>query len=378
MEPVPLISFFSGGGFLDLGFETAGYKIIWSNEVNQYFADMYQAGLGSWRRAQGLQNGDIKSIINRNSILDISAEKIRSEALNNSNGKFFGIIGGPPCQDFSHTGRDLGVKGERGKLTQVFIDLICELNPHFFVMENVPGLYRRKHRPFFNTIRDQLENFSFPYLTSMQMLNALNYGVPQNRERLILIGFRQDMFVTEFLEYYLKNKEEDWFSWPTPKYENVKELKWPLTSPFGEKNLEPPDGLPLELTVGRLLGEDSQSLPNGEESFIPYSKKFKIIKEGDVSGKSFKRLHRYRYSPTVWYGHNEVHLHPWKPRRLTVREALRIQTVPDEYVLPEEISLTQKFKMISNGVPTVLAHEVAESVLNFIKENNLRYTLGKQ
>ena len=85
-----------------------------------------------------------------------------------------------------------------------------------------------------------------------------------------------------------------------------------------------------------------KKLPNGQDMFNPYSEKFHIIDEGDVSGKSFKRLHRYRYSPTVWYGNNEVHLHPWKPRRLSVREALRIQTVPDGYVMPTTSTLTDK------------------------------------
>ena len=97
----------------------------------------------------------------------------------------------------------------------------------------------------------------------------------------------------------------------------------------------------------------------------PYSSKFWKIPEGNSSGKSFKRLHRYKYSPTAWYGNNEVHLHPWEPRRLSVREALRIQTVPDTYVLPEQFSLSSKFKMICNGVPCRLARCTAESLSNF-------------
>jgi len=88
-----------------------------------------------------------------------------------------------------------------------------------------------------------------------------------------------------------------------------------------------------------------------------------------VSGKSFKRLHRYRYSPTAWYGNNEVHLHPWKKRRLSVREALRLQTVPDTYVMPEEIPLCAKFKVIGNGVPCQLAQKIAESIRCFIEKS---------
>ena len=80
--------------------------------------------------------------------------------------------------------------------------------------------------------------------------------------------------------------------------------------------------------------------------------------KGDVSAKSFKRLHRYRYSPTAWYGNQEVHLHPWRPRRISVREALRIQTVPDAYVLPKDEPISGRFKAISNGVPCLMAKKI--------------------
>jgi DNA (cytosine-5)-methyltransferase 1 len=87
-----------------------------------------------------------------------------------------------------------------------------------------------------------------------------------------------------------------------------------------------------------------------------------------VARKSFKRLHRYRFSPTAWYGNQEVHLHPWKARRLSVREALRIQTVPDEYVLPDGGSLSAKFKMICNGVPCVMAFHLASALKSFLQQ----------
>ena len=109
------------------------------------------------------------------------------------------------------------------------------------------------------------------------------------------------------------------------------------------------------------------TLPNGKEHFVPYSNKFTDTAEGDTSGKSFKRLHRYRYSPTACYGNNEVHLHPWENRRLTVREAMRIQGIPDTYTLQEDMPLSTKFKMISNGVPVPLAYNVAKSLIRVLK-----------
>lgn len=371
MKRVPLLSFFSGGGFLDLGFEQAGFDVIWSNEVQESFAAMYQSGISSWRQAAKTGNSKNNPFVNQNSIEILTKRKILAEAFGSVPPEFFGIIGGPPCQDFSQAGRDLGSEGNRGRLTQIYASVICDLRPSFFLMENVPGLIRRKHRSYYERIVKQLEDGQFGYLTSMTVLNALEYGVPQNRERLFLIGFRKDLMPDEHSALALARKDQNWFPWPKPEFEHAKNLAWPTTSPFGCETLSAPVDIPLELTVGHLVGYEAENLPNGQEAFTPYSKKFQEIREGDVSGKSFKRLHRYRYSPTVWYGNNEVHLHPWESRRLTVREALRIQSVPDEYVLPTENSLTHKFKVISNGVPSLLAQYIAGALQKFIKERAL-------
>ena len=88
-----------------------------------------------------------------------------------------------------------------------------------------------------------------------------------------------------------------------------------------------------------------------------------------MSKKSYKRLHRWRYSPTVAYGNNEVHLHPYKPRRLSAAEALALQTLPKEFELPKDMTLTDKFKTIGNGVPYLLSSGVAKTVMHFLNEN---------
>ncbi len=113
-----------------------------------------------------------------------------------------------------------------------------------------------------------------------------------------------------------------------------------------------------------------EGLPNSRDCFKPYSKVFKQIAEGDVSRKSSKRLHRWRYSPAAAYGNNEVHLHPWEPRRLTVREALRIQTVPDAYALPPRMTLSAMFKTVGNGVPVKLAQAVSASIFDVLEQIN--------
>ncbi|EDW3240746.1 DNA cytosine methyltransferase, partial [Salmonella enterica] len=161
----------------------------------------------------------------------------------------------------------------------------------------------------------------------------------------------------------------NWFSWPVnPLYTNARgRFPWPQRTPYGG-NPTKPDDLPNSLLVQDVVFTSSiENLPNQNDVFKAYSDKFNIIDEGDITGKSFKRLHRWRFSPTAAYGNNEVHLHPYKPRRLSVREVMRIQSVPDKFELPDNMTLSSKFKTISNGVPVVLAKEIAQSISNFIE-----------
>ena len=96
--------------------------------------------------------------------------------------------------------------------------------------------------------------------------------------------------------------------------------------------------------------------------------RMQTIPEGDVSKKSYKRIHRWRYSPTACYGNNEVHLHPYKERRLSAAEAMAIQTLPKEFCLPQDMTLSDMFKTIGNGVPFVLANGVAKTILKFFNK----------
>ena len=91
--------------------------------------------------------------------------------------------------------------------------------------------------------------------------------------------------------------------------------------------------------------------------------------EGDDSKKSYKRLHRWRYSPTACYGNNEVHLHPYQARRISVAEALAIQSLPPEFELPAKMSLTDMFKSVGNGVPFLAAKGLATTINEFLYGN---------
>lgn len=363
---IPILSFYSGGGFMDMGFEKAGFEIIWTNEVDEVFIKLHAAGITSWRKARG--NGIKAEIFNTKSITSISAKNIIEEAFPDEKPEDFGIIGGPPCQDFSINGNRKGFKGERGKLTIIFFDRILELKPTFFVMENVTGL--TKHKSTKEHLKKLLSRVEKEYFIDHKTLNALDFGVPQFRERVFFVGIRRDKVDKDVINKFFG----EWFTFPVDKQFQgaATKYKWATAVPFG-KALTKPKDLPLNLCVESCLvpSREMKSTPNSKEYFNLYATKKTLdaINEGETNRPSFKRLHRFKYSPTACYGNNEVHLHPYKHRRLSVREALRLQGVEDTYVLPSELPLSKKFKMIGNGVPVPLAEAVAKALKDFLKRN---------
>jgi len=377
---IDIISLFSGGGFLDLGFMNQGFQVNAAVEFHAAFVDCYNYGVNAFvKKSQKdvYKNG----VITHNTIagpLDATKTEVQSKLISDHR-NVAGIIGGPPCQDFSVGGKNRGVDGDRGKLIFTYRDIVQQVKPLFIFFENVAGLYRTKtHQNEFFNLKNELEK---DYCLWYEIINALDYGVPQDRPRLALVGFRKDVVKTLLdngykliSEPYEGHLNELVFKWPQKKYENAKKIAWPKQWDFRKDTdeseiFELPEFYKPLIVSSAFEGLTHES-PNQSEYFNPYSYKFGTIQEGDTSRKSFKRLHRFRYSPTVAYGNNEVHLHPTEMRRLSVREALRIQSVPDNYILPKEISLTDKFKLISNGVPTkkaeLIAKEVRRTIENYL------------
>lgn len=349
---------------MDIGFARAGFTTVWTNEHSDVFADIYEFAAPPMSKI--FKNGKLLKIISdRRSIESIKPNEIIKKAFPAGRPEIFGIIGGPPCPDFANGGKHKGHEGDHGRLSKTFIDLICTLKPPFFVFENVHGLIRtEKHRVFLETMEKQLQDAN--YCIDRNVLNSLDFGLAQDRERVFIIGIKKDL-IKLIAGRDVDISERKWFPWPSGEYRDAKlRFNWPKINQNGRAPEKPVD-IPDKLMVFHLLANISDDLPNTKEGFKPYSYKFKTVREGDTSGKSFKRLHRYRYSPTACYGNNEVHLHPWEHRRLTVREAMRIQGIPDEYALPGTAPLSAKFKMVANGVPIPLAEQIAYSLRRFLR-----------
>lgn len=376
-DKIGIFSFFAGAGFLDLGFEkTNRFETLFVNEYYKNFTNIYISArkkLDILPPKYGIQIADItENLTNLNSLFLSDNLKDARKTYN-----LIGFIGGPPCPDFSIAGKNKGKDGENGKLSATYVELICRLKPDFFLFENVKGLYRTsKHRAFFESIKRNLISEGY-YLTE-KLINAIEYGAPQNRERIILIGFQRN--VLGDLGFKMNGspiiKNFNWEKNTIYKAESILSLKWPNLEPFVKDSIKIcPQNLPIELTVEYWFNKNNvYNHKNARNYFTPRAgiEKFKIIDEGDDLKKSYKRLHRWRYSPTAAYGNNEVHLHPYKERRISASEALAIQSLPKEFEIPENISLTDMFKSIGNGVPYLAAYGLANTILDFIYKSEIK------
>ena len=364
-----IFSFFSGAGFLDLGFEkTDGFDVVYVSEFHEPFNHIYQFARENMRLPQpkfGHHIEDVTALLSPGELsrLKLLVSQSKRESMT-------GFIGGPPCPDFSIAGKNKGREGDNGKLSETYIDLICSLLPDFFLFENVKGLYRTaRHRAFFEELKAELQKKQY-YLTE-QLVNSLEFGAPQDRDRIILIGVRKPIVK----QLKLRGVEGILEDFPWEKYkkyqkEYILSLPWPDKTPYVEDGVIPyPDNIIDELTIQYWWDKnDVLHHPNATMYFRPKAgmHRFNEKAEGDVEKKCYKRLHRYRYSPTAAYGNNEVHIHPYKPRRISVAEALAIQSLPKDFVLPEDVTLSDAFKTVGNGVPFLAAKGIAQSLHDYL------------
>lgn len=368
-----IFSFFSGSGFLDLGFEHSGFKVAMVNEYHKPFMDAYQYSrniLKLDKPEHGYYLNSIEDFVEGGVLTSELEDNVRKSQ---ERSELVGFIGGPPCPDFSVGGKNKGQDGENGRLTRTYVNCIVEHKPDFFLFENVKGLWRTaRHREFYEEMKVKLQDAG--YVLTENLINCIQYGAPQDRDRILLFGIKKthvsNLLCEESLESMLIDEEH--FNWYArtkfTREESIGYKNWPETEEFIIDNLKnKPRGVKAELTIEHWFKKNKvYDHINSSHHFQPKSARFKEVEEGDTSKKSFKRLHRWRYSPTAAYGNNEVHLHPYKARRLSVAEALAIQSMPANFALPPTMTLSNMFKTIGNGVPYLAGRGVAETIKDFL------------
>jgi DNA (cytosine-5)-methyltransferase 1 len=166
-----IVSFFSGAGGLDLGFQKAGFNIIWANEYDKEIWETYE------------KNHPF-TFLDKRSIVNIPANEVP---------ECDGVIGGPPCQSWSEAGSMKGIEDKRGQLFFDFIRILIEKQPKFFLAENVSGMLLGRHLEALKNIKEMFRNAGIGYELSFEMVNACDYNVPQDRKRVIFVGIRKDL-----------------------------------------------------------------------------------------------------------------------------------------------------------------------------------------
>ena len=362
-----IFSFFSGVGMLDLGFQEAGFEIVSVNEYEESFIKAYQYARKKQQTNVSFSsyyNGDINDFIKQplKQRIGTQIENLREK------GELIGFIGGPPCPDFSVAGKNRGKNGENGKLARSYIEVINYYQPDFFLFENVKGLIKTgQHKKYFEELKESLQVNN--YVLSESLLNALEFGVPQDRERVILIGINCFSVLAKKLIYVNNTFYFPWEMHKKYSVEEVKNMKWPTTQryiKYSKRKFK--YDVPKELTTEYWFEKNKvYQHANRNDKFKVRNglERMENVEEGDVSRKSFKRLHRWRYSPTAAYGNNEVHLHPYRSRRISVAEAMAIQSLPEWFELPPNLGLSTKFKTIGNGVPYRMSYALAKTIQEY-------------
>jgi len=322
-----IISLFSGCGGLDLGFERAGFEIPIANEYDPTIWETYKINHPSTK----LIEGDIRNIQESDFPDDID-----------------GIIGGPPCQSWSAAGSLRGINDSRGKLFYDYIRILKSKQPKFFLAENVSGMLANRHS---EAVRNIIEMFKeCGYDLTVSLVNAKDYGVPQERRRVFYIGFRHDLGVR--FKFPVGSTADD------KKKLTLRDTIWDLqftAVPAGAKNYHNPNAVnnneyftgafsPIFMSRNRVKGWDEQAFTvqaSGRQCQLhPQAPKMKFIEQNKrefVKGKE----HLYR--------------------RMTIREIARIQGFPDDFKFIYNHT-DDAYKMIGNAVPVNLAYEVAVAI----------------
>jgi len=374
-----VVSFFSGAGGMDLGFIFAGHDIIWANDFDEYAIKSYNYNIGKYIGHETVF-GDITQMLDGD-----------KNVVDNNLPECDIIIGGFPCQGFSIANVNRNMEDERNFLYLELLKAISVKQPPFFLLENVKGLENMEQGRVLNTILDDLELAGTPncrvfegngpgYTVVYNVLNAVNYGVPQNRERVIILGVRNDVDNHAVLEHILPpdnllqmrkrlyvrethSLDSDIIDDITP-YEKVNKLynNWRKGKlDFKQDYFINRKTVYKSTTLRDAIWDLPYDFDKNHEKFFNHDGSKCKVK---ISNRVGNRATQWdKHAPTIMgrgsgTGGPLIPPHPEQHRRFSVREVARIQTFPDDFIF--QGSNSAAYRQIGNAVPVLMAYNIAK------------------
>lgn len=335
-----IVSLFSGCGGLDLGFVHAGFNVVWANEYDRDIWETYEKNHAG-------------TVLDKRDIRQVSSEDIPD---------CIGIIGGPPCQSWSEGGSQRGIKDPRGQLFLEYTRILQDKQPLFFLAENVSGMLHKKHSSSLENIIATFEESG--YVVSYKLLNTVNFNVPQDRKRVIFIGyhtslgkrFNFDSLIPTTSIPVLKDAIWDLKDLAVPAKESNKTNRSACHVPNHEYMIGGFSSIYMSRNRVRSWNEPSYTIQAGGRHAPIHPQANKMIKVAKDVCKFDEN------SPQTY-------------RRLSIRECARIQTFPDNFLF-YYYNLASAYKMIGNAVPvnfsTALAQAIYRDLFAIDKEIELK------
>lgn len=330
-QEIDVISLFSGCGGMDLGFHQTDFNIIWANDIDKKACETYEENLG-----KHIVHGDIR---------EIDYSLIPNADL---------ILGGFPCQDFSMIWKRGGIETKRGNLYRSFVDIVALKEPIMFIAENVKGLITaNKGKAIKQIIDDFSSTGTYGYATTPHLINFADYGTPQLRERVLIIGIRKDIQCnfsipdpTHTSNNYVSSKEA-LLAVEKVKYNNR------------HQNIQSSTVEKLKLIPA---GGNFTDIPRDSPHYV----------KGMIS-HVYRRLHPDKPSTTIIAagGGGTWGYHYSEPRPLTNRERARLFGYPDNFIFKGSIAEVRR--QIGNSVPPVGILPFAEAIKVFFKDIETEY-----
>ncbi|XHX79144.1 MAG: DNA cytosine methyltransferase [Stenomitos frigidus ULC029] len=321
-----VVALFSGCGGLDLGFQKAGFDVIWANEYDKEIWKTYESNHKS-------------TYLDRRDIRKIASEEVPD---------CIGIIGGPPCQSWSEAGIQRGLNDDRGKLFLEYIRILKDKQPLFFLAENVSGMLHKKHQKVVGDIVAAFEEVG--YSVSFKLLNARHYNVPQDRKRVIFVGYHIDLG-----KRFQFGSLSPMLNAPT-----LKDAIWEIKeSALPAIDKTKTNGSNCLMSNHEYMTGGFSSIYMSRNRVRSWSEPSFTIQAGGrhapIHPQANPMLH---FAKDKWIFDSES---PYPYRRLSIRECARVQTFPDDFVFHYE-NLSAGYKMIGNAVSVNFSYALAKSI----------------